>query len=86
MLTYTYFKVDFSKITEVKTGDVMVFAAMGVLALFAPVALLIYLLGGGSKLSKVRDAVTTEINMMITMLIGGLWHGASWMFIIWGGS
>lgn len=85
MLTYTYFKVDFSKITEVKTGDIMVFAAMGVLALFAPIALLIYLLGGIEKLNKVRDAVTTEINMMITMLIGGLWHGASWMFIIWGG-
>ena len=85
LLTYTYFKTDFSKITEVKTGDIMVFAAMGVLALFAPVALLIYLLGGVSRLGKVRDAVTTEINMMITMLIGGLWHGASWMFIIWGG-
>jgi len=24
-------------------------------------------------------------NLMLTMLIGGLWHGASWMFVIWGG-
>jgi alginate O-acetyltransferase complex protein AlgI len=23
-------------------------------------------------------------NLMITMLLGGLWHGASWMFVIWG--
>jgi D-alanyl-lipoteichoic acid acyltransferase DltB (MBOAT superfamily) len=23
-------------------------------------------------------------NLMVTMLIGGLWHGASWMFVIWG--
>jgi D-alanyl-lipoteichoic acid acyltransferase DltB (MBOAT superfamily) len=29
--------------------------------------------------------VTTNINLLITMLIGGLWHGASWMFVIWGG-
>jgi D-alanyl-lipoteichoic acid acyltransferase DltB (MBOAT superfamily) len=30
-------------------------------------------------------SVSTNINLMMTMLIGGLWHGASWMFIIWGG-
>jgi D-alanyl-lipoteichoic acid acyltransferase DltB (MBOAT superfamily) len=27
----------------------------------------------------------TYLNLMLTMLIGGLWHGASWMFILWGG-
>ena len=27
----------------------------------------------------------TNINMMLTMLIGGLWHGASWNFVFWGG-
>lgn len=27
----------------------------------------------------------TYINLMITMLLGGLWHGASWNFVIWGG-
>ncbi len=27
----------------------------------------------------------TNINIMVTMLIGGLWHGSSWMFVIWGG-
>jgi alginate O-acetyltransferase complex protein AlgI len=32
-----------------------------------------------------RLNVSTNINLMMTMLIGGLWHGASWMFIIWGG-
>jgi D-alanyl-lipoteichoic acid acyltransferase DltB (MBOAT superfamily) len=30
-------------------------------------------------------AINTDINLMLTMLIGGLWHGASWQFIIWGG-
>ncbi|MDZ4822560.1 MAG: MBOAT family O-acyltransferase [Flavobacteriales bacterium] len=29
--------------------------------------------------------LTTNLNMMITMLVGGLWHGASWNFLIWGG-
>ena len=29
--------------------------------------------------------VSTNINLMMTMLIGGLWHGSSWMFVIWGG-
>jgi alginate O-acetyltransferase complex protein AlgI len=28
--------------------------------------------------------VRTCINLMITMLLGGLWHGASWTFIAWG--
>lgn len=32
-----------------------------------------------------RNMVSTNINLMLTMLIGGLWHGASWMFVIWGG-
>ena len=27
----------------------------------------------------------TYINLMITMLLGGLWHGASWTFVVWGG-
>lgn len=25
------------------------------------------------------------INLMLTMLLGGLWHGASWTFVVWGG-
>ncbi len=29
--------------------------------------------------------VTTNINIWMTMLLGGLWHGAGWNFIIWGG-
>ena len=24
-------------------------------------------------------------NLMLTMLIGGLWHGAAWTFVLWGG-
>ncbi len=32
-----------------------------------------------------RKWVNTNINLMLTMLLGGLWHGASLKFIIWGG-
>jgi alginate O-acetyltransferase complex protein AlgI len=35
---------------------------------------------GGNKKSKFR----TYLNLLIVMLLGGLWHGASWNFIIWG--
>jgi alginate O-acetyltransferase complex protein AlgI len=34
---------------------------------------------------QIKITVSTNINLMMTMLIGGLWHGASWMFIVWGG-
>ncbi len=34
---------------------------------------------------KVKKNINTNINLMLTMLLGGLWHGASWQFIIWGG-
>jgi alginate O-acetyltransferase complex protein AlgI len=32
-----------------------------------------------------RRTITTNLNSMNTMLLGGLWHGASWNFMIWGG-
>jgi D-alanyl-lipoteichoic acid acyltransferase DltB (MBOAT superfamily) len=35
---------------------------------------------GGSRGSALRTAA----NLMITMLLGGLWHGAGWTFVIWG--
>lgn len=33
----------------------------------------------------IKLSVSTNINLMMTMLLGGLWHGSSWMFVIWGG-
>ena len=41
----------------------------------------LYIPLGGNRLGKARR----YINLMITMLLGGLWHGASWTFVIWGG-
>ena len=37
-------------------------------------------LGGGR-----RGPTRRSVNLMITMLLGGLWHGAGWTFVIWGG-
>jgi alginate O-acetyltransferase complex protein AlgI len=41
----------------------------------------LYIPLGGNRHGEVR----TYISLMLTMLIGGLWHGASWMFVLWGG-
>ena len=40
----------------------------------------LYIPLGGSQKGKPRR----YINLMITMLLGGLWHGAGWTFVIWG--
>lgn len=41
----------------------------------------LYISLGGNRKGK----IATYKNLMITMLLGGLWHGASWNFVIWGG-
>lgn len=41
----------------------------------------LYIPLGGNRLGEAR----TYCNLLITMLLGGLWHGASWNFLIWGG-
>lgn len=40
----------------------------------------LYISLGGNRKGKFR----TYINLFITMLLGGLWHGASWKFVFWG--
>jgi D-alanyl-lipoteichoic acid acyltransferase DltB (MBOAT superfamily) len=39
----------------------------------------------GKRSAEKRKKITTNLNRMNTMLLGGLWHGASWNFMIWGG-
>lgn len=41
----------------------------------------LYISMGGNRKGKFR----TYLNLFLTMLIGGLWHGASWKFVVWGG-
>lgn len=40
----------------------------------------LYIPLGGKRKGKFR----THLNLMITMTLGGLWHGASWRFVLWG--
>ena len=41
----------------------------------------LYIPLGGNRKGETR----TYVNLMTTMLLGGLWHGASWTFVVWGG-
>lgn len=40
----------------------------------------LYISLGGNRLGRIR----TYANLALTMLLGGLWHGASWLFVLWG--
>lgn len=40
----------------------------------------LYIPLGGNRKGKIR----TYVNLIVTMLLGGLWHGASWNFVLWG--
>ena len=41
----------------------------------------LYIPLGGSR----HGAIRTYTNLMVTMLLGGLWHGAGWNWVVWGG-
>ncbi len=41
----------------------------------------VYVSLGGNRLTKWR----TSFNLLVTFLLSGLWHGANWTFIVWGG-
>ncbi len=74
----TYFCILFiAGVIIMLTKSVAVAAALGTLAVVLAVVSMV------SK--KARLKISTNINMMNTMLLGGLWHGASWNFMIWGG-
>lgn len=40
----------------------------------------VYISLGGNRKGKRR----TQVNLILTMLIGGIWHGSTWNFVIWG--
>ncbi len=41
----------------------------------------VYIPLGGNRVSKLRNA----FNLLVTFLVSGLWHGAAWHFVVWGG-
>src|SRR6185436_19249132 len=40
----------------------------------------LYIVLGGNRKGTRR----TYLNLIVTMLLGGLWHGANWTFVLWG--
>ena len=40
----------------------------------------LYISLGGNR----RGSIRTYLNLLVTMLLGGLWHGAAWNFVLWG--
>jgi alginate O-acetyltransferase complex protein AlgI len=59
------------------TGKIWLFVVLLALSIF--LVLLAYFS------PKVKQSINTNINLLVTMLLGGFWHGSSWLFIIWGG-
>ena len=71
----------------------LIFAGLFAFALTATSSLVSYLLAGVvlfflllyQFIPAFRRGFNTNVNLMLTMLLGGLWHGASWNFMVWGG-
>ena len=71
----------------------LIFAGLFGFALTATSSLVSYLLAGVvlfflllyQFIPAFRRGFNTNVNLMLTMLLGGLWHGASWNFMVWGG-
>ncbi len=40
----------------------------------------LYISLGGNRKGKIR----TYLNLLLTMMLGGLWHGAAWSYLVWG--
>ncbi|GGX20637.1 MBOAT family O-acyltransferase [Aquimarina muelleri] len=70
---------------------ILVFTFLGVFAVSDyAIALSVTSVVGGILIvtlfsTKLAKHFNRNVNIMITMLVGGLWHGASWKFVIWGG-
>ncbi len=77
-----------SLFSNIMIGVILLFvtllaASIWVPIIFAIVAVSFFVIG--KVLPTFKSWVSTNVNLMLTMLIGGLWHGASWNFVVWGG-
>lgn len=61
----------------------LLFGNWWILGIFALVFLA--MIGLSRWSAKFRRWFERDVNIMVTMLLGGLWHGSSWLFVIWGG-
>lgn len=62
---------------------IMLSGKLWLIGVFAGLAIVLFALS--RFFAPVKRSINTNINLLVTMLLGGLWHGSSWMFIIWGG-
>ena len=62
---------------------VMLTGKIWLLLILLVIAIILVLLA--NFFPKVKQSINTNINLLVTMLLGGFWHGSSWLFIIWGG-
>lgn len=80
-----------------RRGSIASYVIIGILSVFIALLLdatwilwivgsiALVLAGLSYFLPDLKNYINTNINLMITMLLGGLWHGATLNFIIWGG-
>lgn len=66
--------------TPYKSGSVTEFWRRWHISLSSWLRDYLYIPLGGNRKGKFR----TYVNLFLTMLIGGLWHGAAWKYIVWG--
>jgi alginate O-acetyltransferase complex protein AlgI len=59
------------------SGKLFLLLVLGIMALILILAAHFF--------TSIKSYIHTNVNIMVTMLLGGLWHGSSWLFIIWGG-
>lgn len=66
--------------TPYQSGDLQEFWRRWHISLSSWLRDYLYISLGGNR----HGAVRTYVNLSLTMLLGGLWHGAGWNFLIWG--
>ena len=74
--------------TAISAGFLLCFVVLLSPTVTTLAVLLATLLGGAVAMARIprfNRWVITNVNIWMTMLLGGLWHGASWNFVIWGG-
>ncbi|MEQ9232323.1 MAG: MBOAT family O-acyltransferase, partial [Cyclobacteriaceae bacterium] len=77
-----------SLFSNIMIGVILLFVTLLAASWWVPIGFAIVAIGLfliGKVLPKFKSWVSTNVNLMLTMLIGGLWHGASWNFVVWGG-
>lgn len=62
---------------------ILLFGNLNILYILLFICFLLFILSKFSE--RFKKTLQTDVNIMVTMLLGGLWHGSSWLFVIWGG-